>query len=83
MSSRYRTSNAVEGTKVNSIRTQGKQAIKKKEAAEILGISLTTLYRLDISGEGPRRIKLSQGRVGYMLDEVLQYLDSRQRVGVE
>jgi predicted DNA-binding transcriptional regulator AlpA len=49
------------------------------ERAEQLGISDKTLRNLIASGQGPRVIQLSPGRVGIRDDHFAQWMDSRVR----
>jgi predicted DNA-binding transcriptional regulator AlpA len=51
------------------------QMISVPETCEFLGVSKPTLYRIS----GLRRVKLSPGRVGYRVGDVLQY--SRDTTG--
>ena len=43
--------------------------LTEREAIEMFGICRTTLFRLHKAGLGPRRIQLSQRRVGYRLGD--------------
>lgn len=47
--------------------------VSKIEAAKMLNISTWTLDRMFKRGEGPRRTRLSDRRVGYRLREIRQY----------
>jgi predicted DNA-binding transcriptional regulator AlpA len=51
--------------------------ITERSTAEILGISVDTLRRLNRRGEGPPRRKISPRRVGYKLSEVEAYRDGK------
>jgi predicted DNA-binding transcriptional regulator AlpA len=46
--------------------------VSEKEATKIRGVSRETLRRQHERGEGPKRIRLSPGRVGYRLSELLK-----------
>ncbi len=46
------------------------------------GVSISTIRRLELAGNFPKRIKLSAGAVGYLKSEVQDWLDNRQRLGV-
>ena len=48
-----------------------------KEAAERLGISISTLRRLEQRGEGPRRIKISDRRIGYPDSALADFIAAR------
>jgi predicted DNA-binding transcriptional regulator AlpA len=47
------------------------------EAAERLRISTRTLDRLCETGAGPRKIKISERRVGYLERETAAYVEAR------
>jgi predicted DNA-binding transcriptional regulator AlpA len=51
--------------------------LSEPAAAHMLGVSPDTLRRMAGRGEGPRRIKLSQRRVGYRLRECIEWIDAR------
>jgi predicted DNA-binding transcriptional regulator AlpA len=51
--------------------------ITERSTAEILGVSVDTLRRLNRRGEGPTRRKISPRRVGYKLSEVEAYRDGK------
>jgi predicted DNA-binding transcriptional regulator AlpA len=48
--------------------------------AELLGISLSTLRRLDEAGQAPPKIKISQRRNGRRLRDIGRYIDRRAAV---
>jgi predicted DNA-binding transcriptional regulator AlpA len=48
--------------------------------AELLGISLSTLRRLDDAGQAPPKIKISQRRNGRRLRDIGRYIDRRSAV---
>jgi len=50
--------------------------LKRHDAAHICGLSLRQLERL--AGDGPARIQLSQGRVGYRRADLEAWVASRQ-----
>lgn len=56
------------------------KAINKKRLLELVGISYSTWWRLERAGKAPKRIRLSAGRVGWRLGEVLDFLASRETV---
>jgi predicted DNA-binding transcriptional regulator AlpA len=51
-----------------------------KEAAERLGISISTLRRLEQRGEGPQRIKISDRRIGYPDSALAEFIAARSVV---
>ena len=48
-----------------------------------IGLSKTTIWRLERKGAFPRRIQLSPGRVGWDSDSVETWIKSRPIVGAE
>jgi prophage regulatory protein len=56
------------------------KAINKRRLLELVGVSYSTWWRLERAGKAPKRIRLSAGRVGWRLGEVLDYLASRETV---
>lgn len=56
------------------------KAINKKRLLELVGVSYTTWWRLERAGNAPKRIRLSAGRVGWRLGDVLDFLASRESV---
>jgi hypothetical protein len=50
-----------------------------KLAATYLGISIPTLARMRLAGNGPAFVRVSPGRVGYEQKALDDYLDSRRR----
>ncbi len=53
------------------------QVLGTEEAAGLAGLSVRTLQRLCRAGAGPKRIRLSPGRVGFRLSDVLAWLETR------
>ena len=53
--------------------------LSNSEFREMLGVSRATIHRLDQSGEGPPKIRLSERRVGRRLGDVRSWLQARQR----
>ncbi len=56
------------------------KAINKKRLLELVDVSYSTWWRLERAGKAPKRIRLSPGRVGWRLGEVLDFLASRETV---
>jgi len=54
------------------------QIISPRNLPAIVGLSKTTIWRLERTQNFPKRIRLSAGRVGYRLHEVMAWLESRQ-----
>lgn len=51
--------------------------IRPRYLQALTGLSRTTIWRLERAGEFPKRIKLSLGAVGYKLDDIQAWIDSR------
>ena len=54
--------------------------IRKPEAALICGLSIVTIYRLEKDGKFPRRKKLGNNAVGWLLSDIQAWLESRPEV---
>jgi hypothetical protein len=55
----------------------GSMSVRRKEAAEILGYSTSTLDRRRANGEGPiyrKDIRSANGEVTYLLTDLIDYL---------
>lgn len=49
-----------------------------EQAANFLGLSMSTLAKMRLGGDGPTYIKLGARRVGYMKSDLHQWLDNRR-----
>jgi prophage regulatory protein len=56
-----------------------KKVVSKKELRTVCGIPYTPQHiaRLEAAGQFPKRIKLGQNRVAWILSEVEEWLDQR------
>jgi prophage regulatory protein len=54
--------------------------VRPRDLPLLTGLSRTTIWRLESSGEFPKRVRLSAGAVGYRMLEVLEWCASRQVV---
>jgi prophage regulatory protein len=56
-----------------------KKVVSKKELRTVCGIPYTPQHiaRLEVAGQFPKRIKLGQNRVAWILSEVEDWLDQR------
>ena len=66
-----------------SLQKNQDRIIRANEVVSLTGLSRSTLWRLErMEGEGnfPARRKLSPGAVGWLLSEVLEWLNNRQIV---
>lgn len=57
--------------------------VKPNEAAEMLGISRTTLYGLEQADKDfPVRVQITERRGGWIRSEFKEYIESKKRKGV-
>lgn len=56
------------------------QIVRPRNLPAIIGLSRTSIWRLERAGNFPKRIKLSVGAVGYRLSAVMAWLDACQTV---
>ena len=54
--------------------------INEKQVLALIGLSRSTLWRLEQSGQFPSRRQVSTRAVRWNLAEVLEWIESRQRV---
>ena len=53
--------------------------LKDNEVVKVIGLSKVTIWRMERSGTFPKRINLSDRRVGWIESEILEWLDSRPK----
>lgn len=53
--------------------------IRIGEVCEICGFSTATQWRLQKSGEFPKKVRVSKGIVAWKLKEVINFLETRER----
>jgi len=56
------------------------KVIGKKQLREITNVSYPTWWRMERKQEAPARIRVSAGRVGWRLGDVLDWLETRKTV---
>jgi prophage regulatory protein len=57
------------------------QILKLPEVQLKTGLSRTSVYRLELAGKFPRRIRIGDGHaVGWYLHEIEEWIESRPRV---
>lgn len=56
------------------------RVLSRRQTIELVGVSEKTWERLEAAGDIPFKTQLSQGRVGFRLDHIKQWLDAR-RIG--
>ena len=54
--------------------------LKQKEVVYLTGLSRVTIWRLEQRGEFPAKIVLSPNRVGWLENEVSDWIGSRPRI---
>ena len=54
--------------------------LKQKEVVHLTGLSRVTIWRLEQRGEFPEKIVLSPNRVGWIEDEISDWIASRPRI---
>lgn len=57
--------------------------IRAKNAAELLGISLATLYRWQNKGFLPPKVKYPSGSVGYRSDDIEAFIEEHTEIKAE
>jgi predicted DNA-binding transcriptional regulator AlpA len=55
--------------------------LSKPETIRTLGLSERTWDRLEAIGDTPPKTRISQGRVGYRVCDIREWLDRRREVG--
>ena len=63
------------------VTTSGRRVLTHRETAVYLGLSESTLERLDRDGLGPRRVRLSTRRWGYPVQGIEEWLAARSAAG--
>ena len=64
--------------KTNTALPTGDGFIRQPELLELIGLSPSTLLRLEQRGDFPHRIKLDQRSVGWSIVEVQRWMDERK-----
>jgi prophage regulatory protein len=54
--------------------------IQQKDLKKVVGLSGPTILKMERAGNFPRRRKLSLTRVGWLLEEVIQWAREREQV---
>jgi predicted DNA-binding transcriptional regulator AlpA len=57
------------------------RVLSRPEAVKAVGVSTRTWERLEAAGEGPPKTRLSEGRIGYRVSDIKQWLDRRREGG--
>jgi predicted DNA-binding transcriptional regulator AlpA len=54
------------------------KVLNRRDAIAQLGLSERTFQRLEANGDGPAKTRLSEGRVGYRVCDLKDWLDARR-----
>jgi predicted DNA-binding transcriptional regulator AlpA len=54
------------------------RAVGKPEAIKRSGLSVRTWERLEAIGDTPPKVRLSEGRIGYLLSDIKDWLERRR-----
>lgn len=57
---------------------QQDQIIRPRNLPSIVGLSRTSIWRLEKLGDFPRHVRLSAGAVGWRMSDIQEWLTSRQ-----
>ena len=60
--------------------TEAVKVLNRRDAIAQLGLSERTFQRLEANGDGPPKTRLSEGRVGYRVSDIIAWLDARREV---
>jgi predicted DNA-binding transcriptional regulator AlpA len=56
------------------------RVLSEPETVEALGLSRRTWDRLKSLGDTPAKTRLSEGRIGYRVSDLAEWLDARRKV---
>jgi prophage regulatory protein len=56
--------------------------LSNREVVALSGLSQSTIFRKELEGTFPRRLKLSTRRVGWKLTEIAEWIEQRKPVSV-
>jgi predicted DNA-binding transcriptional regulator AlpA len=57
------------------------RVLKRPDAIRVTGLSEDTFKRIEKSGDGPPKTRLSPGRIGYRVSDLKEWLDKRRERG--
>jgi prophage regulatory protein len=60
--------------------TQNESILRNREVRARTGLSRSTIWRLERSGQFPQRVQLSANAVGYRQSEIQDWIERRRRV---
>ena len=56
------------------------RVLTRSQTIEAVGVSEKTWERLEKDGDVPTKTRLSQGRIGYRISDIKEWLDARREV---
>ena len=56
------------------------RVIRRRQVLQIIGLSYATQWRMEKAGLFPARVRLGKGSVGWLLNEVEDWIQNRERV---
>lgn len=56
------------------------RVVRRKQLLQIIGLSYATQWRMERAGLFPARVRLGKGSVGWLLSEVEQWVQNRERI---
>ena len=54
------------------------RVLNRSETLKMVGLSDRTWDRLEAKGETPPKTRISQGRIGYRVSDIVKWLDDRR-----
>ncbi len=57
--------------------------LNQKQIVDLVGLSRTTIWRLERAGQFPRRLKVSRKAVRWIQAEIVDWINSRPLAGKE
>lgn len=57
--------------------------LKAKEVMLMIGLSRTTIWRLERDGNFPKRKQITRTKVGWLKKEIQEWIETRPTVGAE
>ena len=59
---------------------EGNRFVRPNELRHIIGLSRTSIWRLERAGQFPARRQISPGAVGYLMSDIEAFMASRRKV---
>lgn len=55
--------------------------LRRPQVCKLIGLSVSTLYRMEKAGDFPQRLQIGQHSVGWLDSEVTAWIEQRRRGG--